>query len=129
MNKLFYILFFVLISCGTQTNESAGKYLLDANTFFETASDRPDLQLIDIRTPEEYQSGHLENALNINWYDSDFMQQMAQLDASKPLYIYCRSGKRSAAAADKLSREGFEVYDLGGGILSWQNNHLKMVNY
>lgn len=71
--------------------------------------------LIDVRTPEEYQNGHLEEALNINWYDADFKDQVRKLDQSKTVYVYCKLGGRSAKAAAVMDSLGFEVIDLAGG--------------
>ena len=71
--------------------------------------------LIDVRTPEEYQEGHLENAININWYDADFQNQAEELDKKKTLYVYCKKGGRSAKAAHLLDSLGYEVVDLLGG--------------
>lgn len=82
------------------------------------------VQLVDVRTPEEYAEGHLEGAKNINIFDSDFVDEaMKSLDKSKPVAVYCRSGKRSADAALKLSEKGFNVTNLEGGILAWKANH------
>jgi len=78
------------------------------------------VQLVDIRTPQEYNQGHMEGALNYNFYKPSFMQQMNSLDKSKPVYIYCRSGNRTGSASKKLKRAGFtKVYDLKGGINNW----------
>ncbi len=71
--------------------------------------------LVDVRTPEEYQAGHLENAININWYDPDFTAQVETLDKNKTIYLYCKLGGRSAEAAAKLDSLGYKVVDLVGG--------------
>ena len=87
-----------------------------------------EIQLIDVRTPEEYTQGHLKNSVNINFYDGTFYDEMDKLDKSKTLYIYCRSGGRSAKAAKQLEKMGFtRVYDLQGGIINWGNNNLEVV--
>ena len=86
------------------------------------------IQLVDVRTPEEFASGHLENAVNINFYADDFKEQINQLDKEKEVYLYCRSGGRSAKAAKDLEAMGFrKVYDLEGGILKWQKKKLKII--
>ena len=78
--------------------------------------------LVDVRTDAEYQEGHLDNAVHIDWYSASFMEQMQQFDKATPVYLYCRSGSRSASAAQKLMDSGFrQVYSLQGGILAWQN--------
>ena len=78
-------------------------------------------QLLDVRTPEEFNAGHIEGAELINFYADDFVQQVeAKFDKSKPLFLYCRSGGRSAKATAKLKARGFEeIYDLRGGYLTW----------
>ncbi|MBV1888213.1 MAG: rhodanese-like domain-containing protein [Urechidicola sp.] len=78
-------------------------------------------QLIDVRTPEEYSEGYIKHATNINFYEDNFMELMAELAKDEVLYIYCKSGGRSGKAAEKLKEAGFtKVYDLDGGILQWQ---------
>jgi len=87
-----------------------------------------DIQLIDVRTPREFEGGHLKGAKIINFYDKDFFDQMSKLDKDKELYIYCRSGNRSGKAAKKLKTMGFtKIYDLQGGILNWNRNKLEVV--
>ncbi len=76
--------------------------------------------LVDVRTPEEYQAGHLENAININWYDADFTDQIETLDKDKTLYLYCKLGGRSAEAANKLTSLGYNVVDLTGGYDAYE---------
>lgn len=77
--------------------------------------------ILDVRRPEEYAEGHIKNALNIDWKNPDeFATKAAQLDKSKPVYLYCRSGVRSAKAADWLRSNGFtQVVELEGGIKAW----------
>ena len=78
------------------------------------------IQLVDVRTPEEYAEGHLPGAININWYNSTFLDQVkAVLSADRPVAVYCRSGKRSAAAAARLETAGFRVFNLLGGYMAW----------
>lgn len=80
----------------------------------------PDVQLIDVRTPQEYAGQHIERAVNIDVNSADFDKKMASLDKSKPVFVYCMVGGRSHKAATKLKEMGFaEVYDLEGGIMKW----------
>lgn len=76
--------------------------------------------LVDVRSPEEYAEGHLPNALNINWYDDDFLQQLESLDKKKTLYLYCKKGGRSSKASELLQANGFKTVNLLGGYDSWQ---------
>jgi rhodanese-related sulfurtransferase len=85
-------------------------------------------QLVDVRTPAEYNTGYIDGAINFDFKNKGFLDQIRTLDKSKPVYLYCRSGKRSAAAAKMIASEGFEVvYDLKGGILNWQKNEFKTI--
>jgi rhodanese-related sulfurtransferase len=79
------------------------------------------VQLVDVRTPDEFRSGHLAGAMNINFHDTDFAQQMARLDKEKPLMVYCAVGGRSGKAAAQLTQMGFKnVTDLQGGFNAWK---------
>lgn len=72
--------------------------------------------LVDVRTPEEFSEGHLENADNINWYDPDFSERFKTVDKNKTIYLYCKMGGRSAKAQEKLKSIGFShVINLEGG--------------
>ncbi len=85
--------------------------------------------LLDVRTPDEFNEGHIMEAVNINFYDKDFAQQVEKLDKMKPIYVYCRSGRRSGKTKDLLHEKGFtEVYNLKGGILSWKKAGYKITN-
>jgi len=122
------LLAFVLISfmaCGQKenvksngTNADQGSISLISPTDLNNAN--KDILLIDVRTPEEFASGHLENAVNMNYFDNDFAAQLKTLDKNKAVYLYCKSGRRSANAAEKLEDMGFvKIYDLEGGISNW----------
>lgn len=77
-------------------------------------------QLLDVRTPYEYEEGHLAKSANVDYKSPDFKEKIAKLDKSKPVFVYCLSGGRSAAAATALHESGFsEVYDMKGGYLKW----------
>lgn len=79
-----------------------------------------DVTLLDVRTPEEFASQHIDNATNININGDDFESKIKNLDKNKPVYVYCLSGGRSAKAMSKLNDLGFkEVYNLEGGIMKW----------
>lgn len=78
-------------------------------------------QLIDVRTPAEFQSGHIAGARNLDWTGGQLEQHAGELDRSKPVLLYCASGRRSAAASTFLKQEGFTmVTDLDGGIHAWE---------
>ncbi len=125
-NYLFIIMAIpamLLSSCGmTQTNNVN---ILTAREFSEKTKVDSTSIIVDVRTPEEFSEGHLINARNIDWNGSDFEKQIETLDPSKPVYVYCLSGKRSAAAAQKMRSKGFkQVYELQGGITKWREAKL-----
>lgn len=89
---------------------------------FQSAMTAPNTVVLDVRTPSEFNAGHLPNATNINVEGGDFAQQIANLDKSKAYAIYCHSGRRSGIAIDQMIDAGFgNVYDLEGGIAAWQS--------
>ncbi|HXB40199.1 MAG TPA: thioredoxin domain-containing protein [Bacteroidia bacterium] len=88
-----------------------------------------DIQIIDVRTPEEYNEGYLKGALNINYKANDFASEIAKLDKSKPTLIYCLGGGRSAGAAEQMKKTGFTtIYNMQGGMIKW-NAANKPVEY
>ena len=84
--------------------------------------------VVDVRTVKEYETGHLEGAINVVW-DNNFKTslQNAKLSKEQPLAVYCRSGRRSKAAANVLVQEGYKVIELDKGIISWQQAGLPVV--
>ncbi len=76
---------------------------------------KPATEVLDVRTPVEFMTGHLGQARNLNVNDDDFAQQVAKLDTSKTYVVYCRSGKRSSKAADIMYQRGFHHVVNGGG--------------
>lgn len=88
---------------------------------FKTQTENKSVQLIDVRTPKEFQSGHITGAKNIDFYASDFDEAFHKLNKEQAVYIYCRSGSRSNKASKKLVEMGFiEIYDLKGGFLKYK---------
>lgn len=83
------------------------------------------VQLLDVRTPQEYAEGHIDGALNINVQSDDF-RQMAEKELSKEstILVYCRSGRRSMDAAEILTELGYKVVNLKGGIIEWKEDGL-----
>lgn len=89
---------------------------------FEKQLNADSIQILDVRTPGEYNSGHIKKALQADWNDqTEFSRRIAYVDMAKPVYIYCLAGGRSAAAADKMRKMGYaNVYELKGGINAWK---------
>lgn len=81
---------------------------------------QPDVTILDVRTADEFGEGHLAGALNIDVKEEGFMEKaLSQLDPAKTIAIYCRSGRRSAQAAELLAKEGYTLVNLEGGIQAW----------
>ncbi|MDO3695512.1 rhodanese-like domain-containing protein [Wenyingzhuangia sp. chi5] len=90
---------------------------------FNEAIQVKNVQLIDVRTPSEFKSGHIKGAKNIDVFSSEFKQKINELDKSKATYIYCRSGQRSQKALKIMLKEDFEnIHDLKGGYMTWKSN-------
>lgn len=139
MNKLLLAVLFALgvgsVSCQdkskngqTQQNPAAINETIDVNAFQKKFTETKDAQLLDVRTPGEYEEGHLKGSKNIDWRGS-FEKEITQLDKSKPVFVYCLGGGRSAAAAEKMMAMGFTtVYNMEGGFLKWTEAN-KPVDY
>ena len=127
MKNILIVIFTIsLLSCTSkQKKESASvneiqNEVIELISVVDLQKIDKSVQLIDVRTPEEYSEGYIKNAKNIDFYDDDFLTQMSELDKSKPIYVYCKSGGRSGSAAKKLKDAGYtKVYDLEGGVTNW----------
>jgi len=85
-------------------------------------------QILDVRTPEEWAEGTLKDAIRMNFFDDNFSEQLQQLDKTKPVYVYCKAGGRSAKAAAKMDELGFTtIYNLKGGFGAWANSGKEIV--
>jgi len=112
------VLSFLFISCQGQSSKSV--QTIDVKSFSEKLKSTESPQLLDVRTPEEYSTEHIGNAINVNWNGADFDSQASTYDKSKPIFVYCKVGGRSAQAAARLAELGFkEIYNLDGGIMKW----------
>ncbi len=81
--------------------------------------------VLDIRTPEEFSQGVIEGAINIDFYASDFADQLDALDKDAHYVVYCRSGNRSSQARSTFAKLGFtNVTEIDGGIANWYNSGL-----
>lgn len=120
------IVTFSIILNGCSTGQSQNvKTNLTAVEFAEKIKEFPNAAIIDVRTPDEFSGGHLQNAQNIDINGNDFEQKIEAFDKSKPVFVYCLSGGRSASAASAMREAGFkEVYELGGGIMKWRGANL-----
>lgn len=120
--KIFKLLFCVLFFSACQSQVKEGTQLVDPNGFEKTITENKG-QLIDVRTPKEYQSGHLKGAKNLHIYEKNFTEEVDKLDKTKPVYVYCKAGGRSAEAVEILQQKGFKkIVELDGGIDAWNDN-------
>ena len=88
---------------------------------FDALLRKGNIQLVDVRTPEEYADGHLANSTNIDVKNAAFLENAeGKLSKDIPVAVYCRSGQRSKMAAGILIKNGYTVYDLNDGIMGWQ---------
>jgi rhodanese-related sulfurtransferase len=107
-----------ITSCKGQPSKNI--QTIEAVAFSKAIQATPNPQVVDVRTPEEFASGHLIQAQNVNWMNPDFVANSAKYDKSKPIFVYCKSGGRSHKAAEKLAELGFtNVIEMEGGILKW----------
>ena len=94
--------------------------VVDAKEFKKLLSELKDVQLIDVRTAGEVAGGKIGNAVNIDYFGENFKEEIAKLDRTKPVLVYCKSGGRSGKSAQIMKSLGFqEVYDLKGGYSRW----------
>ncbi len=114
--SLLFLFFLLFISCNSEMN-----YKLEVNDFKNKLEKTKGALLIDVRKTDEYNNGHIRNAVNINWFDDTFFEKISKLDKRKPAFIYCLTGGRAEPAAENMRKMGFEqVYELNGGILTWR---------
>ena len=86
----------------------------------------PDMMVLDIRTPGEFNSGHIPTSINIDYKAENFELEIKKLDRSKPYLMHCRSGRRSTAALDTFRKHGFDhIIHIDDGILGWNKELTK----
>lgn len=123
---LFYVLVVLLgvTACEgrAQSNASGGEVKVLSVEAYKAKLSDASVQLIDVRTPQEFAQGHIAGAKNINVLDPKFANEAAQiLSKDKPVALYCRTGNRSQRAVSILRDLGYKtIYDLKGGYLAWQ---------
>lgn len=110
----------LILSC---SNDNMNYMSVDVEEFEATISDTT-VQVLDVRTAEEYMEGHIARSINIDVKTDTFEVGVnTRLDKSHTVALYCRSGRRSKKAAEILSNNGFKVIELNEGITSWTNNN------
>lgn len=126
-NKLtLFIIILVYSGCVSSADDVL---TLKPKTFKTKVINHVSVQLVDIRTPEEFYSGHIENAININYFSEQFKDSISLLQTKIPVYIYCRSGKRSSKSVKVFKAVGFDsIYQLNGGLLNWKKSGFKIIS-
>lgn len=105
--SIVFFLFIVNLGCGQTKSQHITEFLKE---------NPEEIVLVDVRTPQEYNAGHLENAKNMNWFDADFADKFSAIDKDRTIYVYCKVGGRSAKAQEKLLSMGYNnVINLEGG--------------
>lgn len=121
MKKVVFVLLFItaFTSCLDQRSEEVK--VISAEEM-RSLLEADEVQLVDVRTPEEYDLGHIDDAQNIDYFSPTFDEDIKNLDKTKPVILYCKSGGRSAKCAEKMVEAGFvKIYDLEGGISKWEH--------
>lgn len=116
MNKFFS---FILMALGMDSccaNE--GFESVDADKFAKVISDTS-VVVLDVRTATEYAEGYIGNATNIDVLKEDFEEKIQELDKTRTIAVYCRTGRRSKTAARLLVRHGYKVVELSPGYVGW----------
>lgn len=127
-SPLFLALSFLLLTdCSSDAKQQSSSTNTDGKVtiaqFEQILGETSNAQLVDVRTPQEYDNGHLKSAVNINFNSPNFEQQIEQLNKSQPVFIYCQAGGRSGKAYKKMKAIGFDkVYDMAGGYGEWSKN-------
>jgi len=122
------MLSFGLVSCSNgqeKTSNAVGEHHIISVEEFDS---RPEgVQLVDVRTPGEWNHGIIEGALLYDISSADFEKNIATLDKKKPVYVYCAVGGRSGNASAQLKKMGYKVYDLKGGMGAWSSKKMPTV--
>lgn len=97
---------------------------LSAQEFSDKIKQNPDAIILDVRTPREFEDGHIANAVNMD-INGNFESDISKLDKSKPILVYCLSGARSSSAVEILKNQGFKnIFHLDRGMMSWRSANL-----
>lgn len=119
----------LVFSCNTWKRSSIFLYeefnIVDFEQRLKTTKD---FILIDVRTPKEYEKGHIANAVNISYLGGEFKTSIEKLPKDKLILMYCQTQHRSPLASKYMKKKGFtHIIDLSGGFIKWENNNLPIV--
>lgn len=125
--KYFLVLCWALsaMSC----NGQAKPYIISATAFNDSIKSSKNAIILDVRTPAEFESGAIENAINMDYREAHFEDKMNAINHNKTYFVYCLSGGRSGEAVKWMKNNGFKnVYGLEGGVLAWQKNNFSITH-
>jgi rhodanese-related sulfurtransferase len=125
---LIALLFFniSLAGCKTQESKPASITNITADEVYKLLSSNKDHFILDVRSKEEFDSGHIEGAYLVPV--SELENRLTELPRDKPIIVYCRSGSRSTSAANILLEKGFkEIFNMTGGITDWQSKGFPVI--
>ncbi len=123
---VIFLLIIALLFSGCSGKEQTDTPILKNISIQEAAelikdnASNPRFKILDVRTPEEFETGHIEDAINLDFYSVTFKDELDKLNKTNTYFVYCRSGNRSGQAMKMMESLGFkEVYNLSGGINDW----------
>ena len=120
---LAMVVLLLVTACSSGSDTATIELVSPADAAQVIEDDPAGLVVLDIRTPEEFNEARLADAVNVDFYDADFADQLDALDKNDPYVMYCRSGNRSSEAIKTMKDLGFvEVYEIDGGIANWYDS-------
>jgi phage shock protein E len=126
VKKVIALIGSILLLAGCSSSSSAVDLSV---TEFSAKASEVGVVTLDVRTPGEFMSGHIQGARNIDFQSGNFENEIASLDKNATYAVYCRSGNRSGQAVKVMHDAGFHnVYNLNGGVIDWSNAGLPLVN-
>lgn len=115
-------------AAGADSSPSSPSLIEPAAAAALLATPPPGMVVLDVRTPEEFAAGHLEGAVMIDFQSPTFAADVAALGEDTPVFVYCRSGNRSAQAVATMVQLGFtDLTELDGGVVAWEAAGLPLV--
>ncbi|MGL1864009.1 MAG: rhodanese-like domain-containing protein [Pseudodesulfovibrio sp.] len=122
------IIIVALLFCTAQASLTTELHNLTPEQSVKALAETPGLIILDIRTPEEFNSGHIKGAENIDFYGSNFQARIDSLDKTTPYFIYCRSGRRSGVTVEYMQQAGFAtIMELTHGINGWKKANQPLI--
>jgi rhodanese-related sulfurtransferase len=127
MKKVIAMLTSVLLLAGCASG-ATGVTNMNVEDFSKKTAESG-VVILDVRTPGEFMTGHIQDAQNIDFESGSFESQIESLDKNGTYSVYCRSGNRSGQAVKVMQDAGFKnIYNLNGGVIDWANSGLPLVN-